>query len=312
MSINDRVQKLFSGLKGKKRPPLEKFYVLFLAIFIGYLIADTGVLYTRQYLLPTEAPVQRNAPPIAKSSKQIQDYRNIINRNIFNEDGLIADALSAGDNKSANPDGEPVETQLPIKLQGTIVHFNPKLSLATVEISSKSMSSSYRIDEEIEGMAKVMKIERKKVIFRNLNNGRPEFSEIKDDDAFNLGLQAGATSDANDIVQKRGANDFAIKRSDVENLTSNLSQVLQQARMEPVYSSDGVSVEGFRFVRIQPGTIYEKLGFKAGDMIRSVNGEPVNSPQKAMEMYNLLKNSNYVQMGIERDGREEKFNYSIQ
>ena len=70
-------------------------------------------------------------------------------------------------------------------------------------------------------------------------------------------------------------------------------------------------MEGFKFTAIQPGSVYEKLGFKVQDIIKSVNGEPVNSPTKAMEMYNALKGQNSLELEVERNGRTEKFNYSI-
>ena len=71
------------------------------------------------------------------------------------------------------------------------------------------------------------------------------------------------------------------------------------------------NIDGFRFTSIQPESIFEQLGFQVGDKIISVNGEPVSSPAQAMQMYNALKSSNSVAVGVERDGRQEEFNYSI-
>jgi general secretion pathway protein C len=234
----------------------------------------------------------------------------ITERNIFNADGLIPPPLGATDGDDML-NRTPVLSQLPIQLLGTIVHFNPKMSIATVSLTSKSMSSSYKVDEDIEGMAKVVKIERKKLIFVNANNNRLEYVEIPEDQLLSFGVQS-TKSQTGEIVEQRGRFDFSVRRSDVEAQTQNLSSLLQQARMEPVFSPDGIGVDGFRFANIQPGSIFEKLGFKAGDMIKSVNREPVNSPTKAMEMYGLLKSSSQVQLGVVRDGREETFNYSIQ
>ena len=75
--------------------------------------------------------------------------------------------------------------------------------------------------------------------------------------------------------------DFQIKRSDLKKYISNASEILRQARMVPniVPGSDG-QVEGFRFVSIQPNSIYSKLGLKVNDTIKAVNGQPVNSPSR--------------------------------
>jgi general secretion pathway protein C len=313
MSFLEKFQPLLTRLKlNTSRPPLEKYYVLFLAIFIGYILSDLGLLYVRPMMLPTEAPPLRPQRDLRTRTQSLADYQTIFDRNIFNEDGKIAPALSSdkgGDDSGTRP---AVLSQLPIELLGTIVHFNPKLSIATVNLKNKNVSMSYKVDEEIEAMAKVIKIERKKLTFMNLNNRRLEYVEIPEDALLQFGLQASSAPQSTGLIEQRGKFEFSMKRSDFEEQTKNLSSLLQQARMEPVFAPDGIGVEGFRFVNIQPGSIYEKLGFKMGDMIRSVNGEAVNSPTKAMEMYNLLKTSNNVQLGVEREGREERFNYSIQ
>lgn len=317
MSILDRAKQLWSRVgtnvaSAASRPPLEKYYVLGLCALISYMVADLGVLYYRPNMIPAEAPPVRPAKGNRVRPQSLAEYSAITDRDIFNEDGKIPDPLSATKNGDDNVDRPAVLSQLPIQLLGTIVHFNPKMSIATVSISSKNMSSSYKVGEEIENMARVTKIERKKVTFVNLNNRRNEYIEIAEDAALNFGMQAAAAPAGNDLVEQRGKFDFAIKRSDFEGLTQNLSSILQQARMEPVFSPDGISVEGFKFSAIQPGSPFEKMGFKVGDMITNVNGEPVNSPTKAMEMYNLLKTSNNVQLGVSRDGHDEKFNYTIQ
>jgi general secretion pathway protein C len=78
-----------------------------------------------------------------------------------------------------------------------------------------------------------------------------------------------------------------------------------------IVPGSGGRVDGFRFVAIQPNSIYEKLGFKPMDVIKRVNGQEVNSPTKAMELYNALKTESRLQLTVERNGREELFKYDI-
>ena len=76
---------------------------------------------------------------------------------------------------------------------------------------------SYKVDEEIEGMARVTKIERKKLTFINLNNRMPEYIEIPEDAVLNFGLQqALAPQPGNSVIDQRGRYDFAIRRTDLE------------------------------------------------------------------------------------------------
>ncbi len=294
------------------RPPFEKFYVYILVVYIGLLLADLTILQIRPSMLPTKPPPP---PPVREDNHEIMSrmsYNDITSRNIFSPDGVIPPPLSSGENKGESDDGPAVLSQLPLKLEGTIVHANPKKSVATILLRSANATSSFTTGEDIEGMARITKVERRKVTFRNLNNNRLEYIEIPKDGAINFGMQAPVAATSTGEVEKRGEFDFAVKRADLTKYTSDLSSILNQARMVPnIIPGTGGQVSGFRFVSIQPGSIYEKLGFKPMDVIKSVNGEPVNSPTKAMELYNALKSDSGVTLSVDRGGREETFKYNI-
>lgn len=307
---NNFLSRFRSGT-GNNRPPFEPFYAYALTLLIGYAVADLGIIYFRPSMLPREAPPAR---PLRMDSRQYltrNDLNSIITRNIFSNDGKIPPPLSAGEKEETN-DGPAVLSRLPIKLTGTIVHANPQKSVATINLSSTNETNSFKVNEEIPGMARITKIERRKVTFRNLNNNRLEYIDIPEEGAITFGMKTAPTSGGTGEVAKEGDFDFAVERSIFDKYTSDLSSTLKQARVVPnIVPGTGGQVEGFRFVTIEPDSIYEKLGFKPGDIIKSVNGEPVNSPTKAMELYNMLKSENSVALGIERNGRLENFRYTI-
>jgi general secretion pathway protein C len=167
------------------------------------------------------------------------------------------------------------------------------------------------VGEEIESMARVTKIERRKIVFRNLNNQRLEYIEIPKNASVTFGMKAPAAANAGE-VQHDGQFTFTMRRSILSKYTSDMGAVLQQARMVPnIVPGSGGRVNGFRFVAIQPGSIYEKLGFKPMDVIKAVNGEAVNSPTKAMELYNALKSDNRISLTIERNGQDVPFTYNV-
>ncbi|MES2855004.1 MAG: hypothetical protein V4692_04025, partial [Bdellovibrionota bacterium] len=100
-------------------------------------------------------------------------------------------------------------------------------------------------------------------------------------------------------------------RDDINRLTNNLPELLQQARAVPRMGPNG-QIECFSLADIAQGSIYEQLGLKRGDCIESVNGEKIDSPGKAMEMYNALRSgSNSINIGVERGGQKQEMNYSI-
>jgi hypothetical protein len=68
---------------------------------------------------------------------------------------------------------------------------------------------------------------------------------------------------------------------------------------------------GFKMVSLEKGSVYEKLGLKQGDVIKTINGKPVNSPKDAMELTNLLKSADKVEIELVRDGSTQKMTYQI-
>jgi general secretion pathway protein C len=306
--------RFFSSLKNSdQRPPFEAFYVYILAIVTGFFIADLSTVYVRPAMLPSRALPPRPSLSQRPHFVDISQYAPVTQRNIFNADGVIPPALTIeGGGDSNGPDNTlPVLSQLPFKLEGTLVHANPKKSVATISATKGNENHAYSVDNEIEGMARVTRIERRKVIFRNLNNQRLEYIEIPKDSAVSFGVKDPVVTGSEE-VQKKGEFEFTMNRGDLTKYTSNLGSILNQAAMVPnVIPGSGGRVEGFRFVSIQPGSIYEKLGFKPMDVIKTVNGEPINSPTKAMELYNALKTEKNITMSVNRDGKDEDFRYNI-
>lgn len=310
MAFFGRNTGFFNLRRGSKgRPPFEAFYIYILALLTGYLLADLGILYVRPSMLPTQPPPVKQTRMAQQTFTSEDAYRRIQDRNIFNADGKIPPAFSSEGGEGL-PEMAPVLSQLPLKLEGTLVHANPAKSVASIASKTRNEVHAYMVDTEIEGMARVTKIERRKVIFRNLNNNRLEYIEIPKDSAVTFGVKEPATG--GDEVKKQGEFDFTMRRADINKYTADLGSILQQARMVPnIVPGTGGRVEGFRFVAIQPGSIYEKLGFKPMDVIKKVNGEDVNSPTKAMELYNALKSEGRITLSVERNGREEVFTYNV-
>ena len=106
------------------------------------------------------------------------------------------------------------------------------------------------------------------------------------------------------IVQETGTNRYTVER---EQLAAQMRtpDFLRQATMIPSKSG------GFLMQQIQAGSLYEKLGLRAGDVIKVVNGLPVNSAEDAVRLYQQMSNIGAVQMEITRDGKSEHLYYQF-
>lgn len=296
-----------------QRPPFEKWYSYILFVFVGYCLADLGILMYRDKMLPQSAPPAQPKRSTVDTAPGRVTYNSITSRNMFAANGLIPDALvdeNAAD--SQKTEAAPVPSQLPLNLIGTLVHSNPDKSIAAIEVRGKQGVLSYSPGKEIQNMASIVRVERQKVIFRNLNTSRLEFIEMKKDGS-KVSFKSGTTAAvAGKDVQQVGDNNFAIKRADLLKYTNDLSSILMQARAVPNREPGTGNINGFRILDMQPGSIYEQLGLQRMDVIKAVDGTPVDSPAKAMELYNALKNSPKVTLQIERNGKSENMTYNIQ
>jgi general secretion pathway protein C len=296
-----------------QRPPLERWYSYILVVFVGFCIADLVILGFRDKMLPQSAPPAHPKSQRLESGNSRGAYNTIITRNVFSSDGLIPDALATkGQDPATQKELPPVLSSLPLNLIGTLVHSDPEKSIAAIELKGKNQTLPYIPKKDIEGMATIVSVERNRVIFRNLNSNRLEYIEMKHENkvAFGGGLKTGAV--ASKDVQKIGDNNFAIKRADLLKYTSDLSTVLMQARAVPNRAPGTGEINGYRLLDIQTGSIFEQLGLQRMDVIKGVDGSPVDSPGKAMELYNALKNSPKLSIQIERNGKTENMSYTIQ
>lgn len=284
------------------RPRFEPYYIHALLAFIALLTSDLLIVANRGLMMPTgAAPVRKSQAPLRKEKPA---YDQIIARNMFNADGVIPPPI----NKEHAPQEEnvPVLSQLPLVLIGTIVHVNQAKSIATIELKNLNKILPFAPNDDMEGLGKMLRVDRKRAIFRNSANNRVEYIEIKDDNAISF-----ETSKKGSLEIEQRGNNFVVKKSELDKWLNNLPEILQQARAVPHQDATG-KVDGFIILDIQPGSLFEKLGLLKNDLLKSVNGQKVDSPARALELYQDLKTANSVAIEVDRAGRSETLSYNVQ
>lgn len=108
-------------------------------------------------------------------------------------------------------------------------------------------------------------------------------------------------------VQRLGANTYSVNREQM-NQQLQKPEFLSQALMVP--NAGG----GFLVREVQAGSLYEKLGLKVGDVIQSVNGQPVNTVEDVMKLYQQFSTggASQVSVDIRRAGKNESLQYNLQ
>jgi hypothetical protein len=110
-------------------------------------------------------------------------------------------------------------------------------------------------------------------------------------------------------VRKFGEHRFSISRAVLESFLGDLGRLPHQTRVVTEIR-DGRAT-GFRLYSVQPDSPLERWGFRNGDVIRSINGFDIGSPEMALEAYAWLKTSSAFLVVLDRDGERITNSYRI-
>lgn len=300
-------------LSVQKQKQIGKIALYAMLLFVGFVVADLTVIYVRDLMIPNQAPPKKQNQMQAPSYVDRSQFSAITSRNLFASNGVMPEAITAKVEAQSQVEAAPIPSTLPLTLIGTLVHSDPAKSIAAIEVKSKNLTGSYVTGAEVEGLAKIEKVERSIVFIRNSNTNALEYIEMKNANkvSFDASKPSTPVAAASKDVQQVAPNQFVIKRSDLLKYTNDLSSVLMEARAVPNRDPNTGEINGFRILDMKEGSIFSQLGLSRMDVLKSVNGEPVDSIQKAMEMYNTLKNGNSIKLGIERDGKDQTNSYDI-
>ena len=88
--------------------------------------------------------------------------------------------------------------------------------------------------------------------------------------------------------------------------------------MDDIYKNIGISevkesgkIKGFRITFVRRGTPFSKLGIKRGDVIKSINGQEINSYNAAFEVYKNIQKVENLTMVIKRGKEEMELEYEV-
>ncbi|EQC51032.1 PDZ domain-containing protein [Bacteriovorax sp. DB6_IX] len=242
------------------------------------------------------------------------DVLNIKNNNIFNAKESLID--------KPKPTGPKVpevkvckvaktKSRLPLKLVNTIVLQDSVKSVASV--SKRGKIFSYREGEKIDAMAEIGKIDRLKVVFKNLSSGSCEYIENVDQKAKRAFARKKLKVEPARKLETKGisgnGNRYTIKKSVRDNLLANIGEVLTQARAIQIKNPDGTL--SYKMVDVVPGSIYSQLDIQNGDIVTGINGKKITSLNELMSMFGKLKQNDSYEISVKRNGTEKTLNYNF-
>ncbi len=208
---------------------------------------------------------------------------------------------------------EPVRTSLRVKLLGTLVSTAPGWSIASILDLSNQKASTLMVGDRVQ-TAEVLTIERDRVIIAN--NGHREYIGAEPGDGAPPPPPIATTRPVAEPAQAYGQgiraldeNNYEVPRTEVDRALANLNDLAMQARIVPAFK-DG-QAEGFKLFSIRPDSLYSKIGIVNGDVIKRINGFEMNSPEKALEVYTKLKDTNRIDIELDRNGSTLRKTYNV-
>ncbi len=192
---------------------------------------------------------------------------------------------------------EPARKPSPLMLTliGTFITTGQE-PYAIIEEKKKREQEMFLLEDSVFEQATLKKIYKDRVEIEH--NGELEVLML--DDSLGSASDDAATNDS---------DDFVIDEADVDKGLENLPLLLTQARAVP-YFKDGRAI-GLRLFAIKTGSLYEKVGLRNGDILKSINGNSLGDISQAIKLFEKLKEEKSITLLLERTKKDREFRYTI-
>ena len=287
------------------------------AIIAAFLVARTVNTLAAAAIAPKPALVQQAgaATPQTLGSQHVELEADKLARLLdvpLPKPAPVGETVVAAAPVKPSWDATPVRSALHGLLVGTAIADPARYSLCQITNPDLNETQVYTIGEKYQG-ARIYAVEKERVLVDN--DGRNEYIDNSAAAAPNLGVSPmpvpmQPVGGGGDGVKQLSDNNYVVAKSEINNALTNLSDLATKARIVPSFKN-GVA-NGFKLFSIVPDSLYSKIGVQNGDVIRKINGYEMNSPDKALEIYQKLRDANRIEIELERRGETVRKSYSIE
>jgi general secretion pathway protein C len=219
----------------------------------------------------------------------------ILERNLFGVAPVVAEANSGASAKGFDPN---------LKLRGTA---SSEGRAFAVFDNGDGVQEVYVIGERVFDGAKLDQVELNAAILTN--RGRHKRYEIEIDDDVEAAPSKKGPVGPRGGIQATTPGKYRVDRREIDFAIENLNYVITQARAVPVLR-DGKAT-GYKLFNIRPGSLFERLGLRNGDVVQRVNGNELDNPGKAIGMLDEIQSMEEIRMDFLRGGKPQTFEYAI-
>ncbi len=244
-----------------------------------------------------------------KNIKNKDVYNPIVDRNIFDSKNTSKSIEEKRARDITNKDLS--RSRLDARLLGTIVMRPESLSMATINFRNEV--GEYFIGDKLDD-GEIVSIQRNRVVLNR--NGALEYLETEEETMARSKVE-DETESASTIerptkdrgIYKKSGNEFEISREKLDSTLTDLNVILKQARAVPNIVNG--KTQGFKIFAIRPNSIYRELGIQNGDVIERVNGNEINTPESALQLFQSLRTEANFSIDLVRRGQKQTFRYEV-
>jgi len=308
-----------------------------LALCAFFLAQGTTRVLAAELLTPDAAaakpPGERFTPTLPPFLRD-RDPATILQRNIFDSarGDLTAEPLPE---IPLGEDGQPVDDWDPnrpppkctgeLRLVGSVVSpVAPDWSFAAIAGSSDGKTMLYREGSDVDG-SRVLAVHSSSVVM-SASTGVCQLLMFEEEEAAGprapIARKSAAAKRGNDRnaglsdqeltdgIEKISDTRFNIQRGLVDKVLANQGSLMKSARVIP-HEENG-RVVGVKLYGIRRNSLLGRLGVRNGDMLRTINGFDMTSPDTALEAYSRLRSADKLTLAIKRQNKETTIDYNIE
>lgn len=113
----------------------------------------------------------------------------------------------------------------------------------------------------------------------------------------------------NETLKVEG-DSVVVKRNYLNSYVNNIEKVWNNISIKEIRKNG--KIDGFKVFKVKKDSVFDKLGLKRGDIIKSVNNNVLSSYADAFKVYNNISSTKYLNIEILRNNEIMELNYEIE
>ncbi len=220
-----------------------------------------------------------------------EEYRSIIDSGFFRLSG------------SSASNGQPSSSTeiASLSLLGTVTG-PASIARALIKKNNEKEARIYRLWSSVDGF-KLVKIYNSRVYLKSATG-----IEVLDMFATQKKEPGTGKGSPPDSAGKKVSQ--TLSRSELQQkVLNNMDNALRGLRAGP-YRVDG-KIEGYKLFSVHPSSVLYRFGARNGDVVKRINGHPVESTEKLYQMWQNLKGDSRITVDLERGGQLYHYDFTI-